>query len=279
MRRAVALIELIFAIVVMAIALLSLPNLVSSNIKASKGILEQEAVSQGSSFIHSILTLAWDEADTNESYPGPVLEVESATASSSSSGSSGSSHDHDSGDSHSGGWGFSIPNPFKEWIEWGFKTGRRVGVPIFADRVFISLEPGKPRLSATPPTQLGGDADDMGEFDDIDDYNNYQTTLHLFSSSAVSVATGDYIDTNVTIKSKVSYVDDLPNTSDNSFNHSVIIFNNPFDSSKEKSISTNIKKVTVQITSNKNALDKNVVYNAFSCNIGTANLKGRDFDN
>jgi len=60
-RKAIAMIELIFAIVIMGIVLLGIPNLV--NVSTSSGFtsLQQEAIATASSQINLIMTKNWDE--------------------------------------------------------------------------------------------------------------------------------------------------------------------------------------------------------------------------
>lgn len=74
-RPAIAMIELIFAIVIMGIALMSAPMLISTAKKSSSVVLQQEGINQAVSRITMILTYPWDENDTNESCIPPVLRV------------------------------------------------------------------------------------------------------------------------------------------------------------------------------------------------------------
>ncbi|BAF72856.1 hypothetical protein [Sulfurovum sp. NBC37-1] len=72
---AIAMIELIFAIVIMGIVLMSAPMLISTAQKSTTVVLQQEGVNQAVSRITMILTYAWDENDTNSSCIPPVLHV------------------------------------------------------------------------------------------------------------------------------------------------------------------------------------------------------------
>lgn len=75
LKPAIAMIELIFAIVIMGIVLMSAPMLISTAGKSTSVVLQQEGVNQAVSRITMILTYPWDENDTNGSCIPPVLRV------------------------------------------------------------------------------------------------------------------------------------------------------------------------------------------------------------
>jgi len=64
-RRAIAMIELIFAIVIMGIVLLSVPNLLLQSQKGSLVTLQQEAIAMAASHANALMTYAWDENNTD----------------------------------------------------------------------------------------------------------------------------------------------------------------------------------------------------------------------
>ena len=72
-RPAIAMIELIFAIVVMGIVMMSAPMLISTATQSVSVALQQEGINEGSSRVSMIMTYAWDENDTNDSCIPPVL--------------------------------------------------------------------------------------------------------------------------------------------------------------------------------------------------------------
>jgi len=76
-RPAIAMIELIFALVIMGIVMMSAPMLISTASKTSTVALQQEGIHEATSRITMILTYDWDEADTNDSCIPPVLSVTS----------------------------------------------------------------------------------------------------------------------------------------------------------------------------------------------------------
>ncbi len=74
-RSAIAMIELIFAIVVMGIALMSAPSLIRTAKQGTTAVLQQEGINQAVSRIVMIFSYPWDENDTNVSCIPPVLRV------------------------------------------------------------------------------------------------------------------------------------------------------------------------------------------------------------
>lgn len=80
-KRGIAMIELIFAIVIMGIALLSAPMLIQQSIASSNVALQQEAIAAVASHMGVILSKHWDEGDTNlSSGVAPVITLTNAVA-------------------------------------------------------------------------------------------------------------------------------------------------------------------------------------------------------
>ena len=80
MRKGIAMIELIFAIVIMGIVLLSAPTLISTATQSGLVAVQQEAIAASSSEIGMILTRDWDEAGTDETTESPILIVNNGDA-------------------------------------------------------------------------------------------------------------------------------------------------------------------------------------------------------
>lgn len=74
-RPAVAMIELIFAIVIMGIVLGSAPMLISTATSSTSVALQQEGINEASSRINMILTYPWDANNTSDLCTPPVLHV------------------------------------------------------------------------------------------------------------------------------------------------------------------------------------------------------------
>jgi hypothetical protein len=133
MRPAVAMLELIFAIVIMAIILMSAPQLLSTAAKSGYVAIQQEAINEAASHVNMIMGYHWDESATDESYVDPILRVASTTA----------------------GLVEAVP------------TGRRLGTPEESYRSFIRSD-GNNTLSAST---LGFDTGETNvNRDDMDDF-------------------------------------------------------------------------------------------------------------
>jgi hypothetical protein len=203
-RKAVAMIELIFAIVIMGIALMSAPTLISQASQGSLTVVQQEAIVAGATEIGMIMTRAWDEADTNETNYNPILVVNENIA------ALNEAADDD-----------------------GNLLGRRVGTPQSSSRSFLTAS-GQ-RLNAS---DIGADG---GDLDDIDDFNGRVTTLGVQAAAdATTTEEGDYIDTSLQIATNVSY-NTSPNIA---YTAETISFNSPFNpaanSANIKSIITRV---------------------------------------
>jgi len=76
-RPAMAMIELIFALVILGIVMMSAPNLISQASKSSNVALQQESISIVASHINALLTYAWDEQNTQSqiNYINTILKV------------------------------------------------------------------------------------------------------------------------------------------------------------------------------------------------------------
>lgn len=143
-RPAIAMIELIFAIVIMGIVMMGAPMLVSTASKSVTVALQQEGINEAASRVSMLLTHAWDEQDTNDSCTPPVLRVSA------------------SGDSE-----LNVA-----------ADNRRVGVPFLSNsRTFICGTDNN--ISAS--TTFGTDTGDTIK-DDLDDFTN--TTLIVDASGA-----------------------------------------------------------------------------------------------
>ncbi len=78
MRPAVAMIELIFALTVMGIVMLSIPNLLGMAMGSSYTSLQQEAIASASADISLLMSREWDEENTLSEDGEPILPVSSS---------------------------------------------------------------------------------------------------------------------------------------------------------------------------------------------------------
>jgi len=232
-HKGVAMIELIFAIVVMAIVLMSAPNLIAQAGKSAYISLQQESVNAAASHINVILTKEWDQQNADKRIDSRLLVVTSGDSSLNEKGT----------------------------------TNLRAGTPTTSYRKFVTRTGSS--LSASLSTTFGETGDNgvsgASPFDDIDDYNTHTASLKQVADS--NKYNTNYKDLNITMYTKVSYVSDTL-SSGSYTSDQTITFDNPF--STPSSGSTNIKAVSVTLTTNRTEeeLDKNITLSAFMCNIG-----------
>ena len=237
-RPAIAMIELIFAIVIMGIVLMSAPMLLSEASKSGLVVVQQEAIAAASSELGMILTRHWDEQDTNESLESPILVT--------------------AGDAELQEARYAD----------GSLSGRRAGTPLSSARTFLTSLGG--RLNSTAPASLGADA---GDRDDIDDFNGVTITLNNIDPT--STQSGDYADKSLQLVPTVNYVSDTP--SSGSYNGSQLSLNTPITTAAPGTSNIKRVSITVTSGSNSNVLNTNITLHAFSCNIGTYELEERRF--
>jgi len=171
-RPAIAMIELIFALVIMAIVMMSAPMLISTASKSGYVTMQQESISQAAAQINMILSYSWDENDTNESYAAPLLGVSSV------------------GDS--------------ELAASAHDPSRRLGTPKESPHSFVRDDGVE--LNASVATSFGAGNDDAGtetENDDMDDFSGSVTTLQLVESSSA-----DIIDNSISMSTTLNYISD-----------------------------------------------------------------------
>lgn len=76
-RNAIAMIELIIAIVIMGIALLAIPMINKEAVKSGESAMLQESVAAGASQIQLILSKHWDEGNANPALGASILTTTS----------------------------------------------------------------------------------------------------------------------------------------------------------------------------------------------------------
>ena len=76
LRTAIAMIELIFAIVVMGITLLSAPMILGMSIQSANISMQQESIAATASELSLIMTHPWDEGDSNNTTGFGILQVD-----------------------------------------------------------------------------------------------------------------------------------------------------------------------------------------------------------
>lgn len=168
MRPAVAMLELIFAIVIMGIILMSAPMLISTAAKSGYVAIQQEAINEAASKVNMIMGYQWDENDVQEEYIDPILRVTGGHAD----------------------------------LEEAGTTGRRTGTPEESYRTFVRSD-GVDNLAASAPSDLGLDGTETIE-DDMDDFDG-NSTLALIQTSTIDYIEDE---TTININTDVSYASD-----------------------------------------------------------------------
>ena len=146
MRPAIALIELIFAIVIMGIVMLSAPMLLSTANQSGYTAIQQEGINEAATQMTIMMDYPWDENDTNGSH-APLLNVSN-------------------GDSELDG---TLTSP-----------KRRAGTPGLTNRLYKSYDGSEFNAST-----IGFDGvETIATIDDIDDFNGTAVNLTEILASA-----------------------------------------------------------------------------------------------
>ncbi len=139
-RPAIAMIELIFAIVIMGIVMMSAPMLIATSTQSGYAAMQQEAISTTASQIQTIMSVMWDENDTKDSIGAPILQT-------------------------------SVTN---------CTTKTPLGTTSQSGRYCLdALASNSKTYSATPPSLLKHETSDGNIYDDIDDYDTNDTVLEV----------------------------------------------------------------------------------------------------
>jgi hypothetical protein len=239
-KRGIAMIELIFAIVIIGIVLLSTPMLIQQSINSGFVALQQEAISAISSHTGILLSKHWDEGDANNTTGvAPIIQLTNP-----------------------------MPNS-------PFKLAGIVNIDISSRTSAI----GEDNLTSSPiGFDINETSSDL--YDDIDDYNNQNLNLVIFNNEATTSSRGEYVDQNITITTKVSFANDRPNGANSLIGTNIQAGNSIYNNQDISPNNSNIKFIQINLTSNNTAvpeLDKNITLNAFSCNLGTYTLGEAQF--
>ena len=171
-RRGIAMIELIFAIVIIGIILLPAPQLVSTSANSGFVATQQEAISEAASRVNTILGYSWDENNTDYTYIPTVLNV--------SNGNVG--------------------------LDKNATTGKRNGTPPESYRSFLRAD-GQEFNASLALGSDGGDLDDMDDFNgnislvdmNASDSDYIDKTVQIATAvtySSDGIAAGSYTDSN-----------------------------------------------------------------------------------
>jgi len=232
-HKGIAMIELIFALVILGITLMSAPMLISQATTSSTVTFQQESIAMVASHTSALMTYQWDENNTLP-VANPNRDMLRVPASIDA--------DAELDDQNA-------TNPFgRTAAALTFPNGRRR---------LMSIDAGAPVVPARQATPyIGADANDI---DDIDDFNNTNLATSLASVATNLTEQGEYMDTQIILATAVNYASDIT-----VYNTLALINRPPLTATANR---TNIKTITTTLTSAQ-IPDKRIVLQAFMCNIG-----------
>jgi hypothetical protein len=228
-RRAIALIELLLAIVIMAIVLIAVPLIIEEANRSDATTVQQEAVLIAASQLNAISALQWDENEyaREKRYGGfaRILDVFSTSR----------YERYPVGDVDTFRIGSVTLNAYKgRWRRKFYAEETNASSTLGPDSgTLIGIANGTSESST-----------DSSTFDDIDDYNNFTYTLTRTDSHHYK---SDY-KFDYTVSTKVAYRND------------------DLSDGVPATTPTNVKFVTVTVTDTIN--DTNITLFSFMCNIG-----------
>ncbi len=235
-RKAVAMIELIFAIVIMGIVMLSAPLMLSTATKSSIVTFQQESIAIVAAHANAIMSYPWDEQNTESQSEYGIL-----------------------------GTGTTTESLKRESNITAGMMRRQKGVPLALVDINASL------LSSfgTGKDLDPGTANTETVRDDIDDFEGNTSRLITADGATGITNEGDYMDKSITISTTVQYYTDISSSPDFSTcqdTGAVCAYSNP---TLVTANTTNVKFITTELNSS-NVADKKIVMKMFMCNIGTA---------
>jgi len=174
-RPAIAMIELIFAIVIMGIVMMSAPMLISTASSSVSVALQQASINEAVSRVSMILTHEWDQNDLNDTCVPPVLHVTS-------------------GDSE---------------LDENGSTGRRIGVPLTSNS--RTFKCGISEFNASLTVDGKDDIDDFTNSTSVNLDNGGTGGIdYIETNTTITIATSvGYVDKNATY-SNASFAYDFP---------------------------------------------------------------------
>jgi len=239
LRPAIAMIELIFAITIMGIVLMSAPMMINSATKSSTVAFQQESIAIAAAHTAALMTYAWDEQNTD------------------------GRQDNDK----------ELCTP-----SLTFRCNNSTNTVRFrkvANNPAYGINASPSDSFGTPDPDIIDASIAEADPDDIDDFDGNTTQLTIITSDT-QADEGDYIDQTVSLSTKVLYALDSPSGSALSTCSSGngCAYSKPTPSGGTV---TNVKLIRTTLTSTNPVLgDKNIVLKAFMCNIGNPDVASRE---
>jgi len=231
LRPAIAMIELIFALVVMGIVLTSAPLLISQASKSNTVALQQESIAIAAAHTNTLMTYAWDEQNNRSNALEKIIDTNTG-------------------------------DPL---------LGRITTASLYRNTSLQFPNARKRQFSGSilPASPLGIDTNSTSSSisDDVDDFIVQVVELIPQSTTQNKAYEGEYIDTKIKISTAVSYGTDTTPNYDNA--SGIFAFSNPaslgIGTSNIKLITTQLTT-----TQTAEELQKKIKMQAFMCNIGGA---------
>ena len=228
LRPAIAMIELIFAIVVMGIAMLSIPLMLESATKSSLVAFQQESIAIIASHANSMMTYAWDENNTVIHTPNNLLTVNTGDLELDGNSTLNQSNQIRTLSANSSAHPIS---------SFGFKKDN---TPLHNEVIF----------------------------DDIDDFDKNTTMLSIAEEGTQLTTKGDYMDIDIAIATDITYLNDTAIYSACSTSGGCAFSKtNTQWGAMPTTQTTNIKLITTVLTSS-NVNQRRILLRSFMCNIG-----------
>ncbi len=233
LRPAIAMIELIFAIVVMGIAMLSIPLMLESATRSSSVAFQQESIAIIASHANSMMTYAWDDNNTQEFTPTNLLTVTNGD------------------DEIDGNSTLNQINQIRT-----LDVASNASLPILFGFKNDTITTGSVVHEEIIP-------------DDVDDFHNTETNLTIALDGEQVSNKGDYMDISISMRTQITYLDDTANYSACATSTGCAFSKTSTQWDTSISGSSNIKLITTSLTSS-NVTQKQIELRSFMCNIGAA---------
>jgi type II secretory pathway pseudopilin PulG len=174
-KRAIAMVELIFALVIMGIVLMSAPMLIQQSIRSGNVALQQEAIAAVASHTAIILSMHWDEKNSNMPVgASPILDTKRGE-----------------------------PFEFKGLTNVSGRNTMDGNNTLTPTQIIGTVDENETNDN------------NNSNWDDIDDYHNSSFGLTFFPDEETTADIGDYVDVNITMSTTVNYTEDNTTLSQN----------------------------------------------------------------
>jgi len=231
LRPAIAMIELIFALVIMGIVLTSAPLLVSQASKSNTVALQQESIAIAAAHTNTLMTYSWDEQNNRPNAITAIIDTDAGASLLARS---------------------TAPLYRNNGLKFPLARLRR-----FSNTI---------RLAS--PLGIDSNASTSSVSDDVDDFIVQVVELIPQSTTQNKTFEGEYIDTKIKLTTAVSYgTDTIPKYGNPS---GKFAFSNPFTPLGLGTSNIKLITTQLTTTQTAEELQKKIKMQAFMCNIGGA---------